>query len=125
MLLPHSRSLFAVTPATNLNMAGTSKLISCAALAVPPVQKALVHITQSGGATSPTVTVKVETSVDNTNWVKVAELVTDTTTPTKNELLELPALAKHLRASATVGGGTPPNYTASVSILCTDAFSLK
>lgn len=83
----------------------------------------LISATQSGGVTSPTTDVSVETSFDGgTTWVAVAnatQLTGDGGTP---ELIELKALGPRIRASKKLGGATPPNSTAVVRLASNGLF---
>ena len=82
---------------------------------------------QSGGATSPTSQVKVQTSPDGAQW---ADLVESTELTADGDLAEvkthatLPML-RYLRAVTTLGGGTNPDHTCEVRVVSNGTFRLK
>ena len=81
--------------------------------------------TQSGGATSPTTDVTLETSHDGTEWVKVVgatQLVADGEI---HEFAAVNALGPYVRAVTAVGGGTAPTHTATVKLASNGPFRLK
>ena len=83
----------------------------------------LVSATQSGGVTSPTTDVTIETSFDGgTTWVAVAAATQLTGDGGAPELLELKALGPRIRASKKLGGATKPNSTAVVRLASNGLF---
>ncbi len=84
---------------------------------------ALISATQSGGVTSPTTDVVVETSFDGgTTWFEVATATQLTGDGGKPELVELKALGPRIRASKKLAGGTKPNSTAVVLLASNGLF---
>ena len=82
-----------------------------------------VTATQSGGATSPTTDVIVETSFDGgTTWAEVASATQLAGDGGKPELIQLKALGPRLRATKKLGGGTKPNSTAVVLLASNGLF---
>ena len=82
---------------------------------------------QSGGASSPTSQIKIQTSPDNINWVDNVESTQLTATGDKAETkghATLPLL-RYVRAVTTLGGGTNPNHTCEVRIISNGPFRLK
>jgi len=82
---------------------------------------------QSGGASSPTSQIKIQTSPDNENW---ADLVESTQLTADGDLAETKShatlpLLKFVRAVTVLGGGTNPNHTCEVRILSNGPFRLK
>jgi hypothetical protein len=125
----HSAVLFALTEASAEAQTGSS-------YAVLPADgdgqadsaqgfRALISATQSGGATSPTTDVKVETSADGTNWVEVAGSTQLTADGSTYEFKALEALGPLVRARTALGGGTLPSHTAKVVLVSNGPFRLK
>ena len=87
----------------------------------------LPGVYQSGGASSPTSQIKIQTSPDNVNWVDNVESTQLTATGDKAETKShatLPIL-RYVRAVTTLGGGTNPNHTSEVRIISNGPFRLK
>ena len=84
-----------------------------------------VETNQSGGATSPTTDVYVETSFDGgTSWAKVAGATQLTGDGGKTELVEPTALGPHLRVTKKLGGGTKPSSSAVVRLASNGMYQL-
>ena len=82
---------------------------------------------QSGGASSPTSQIKIQTSPDNENW---ADLVESTQLTADGDLAETKShatlpLLKFVRAVTVLGGGTKPNHTCEVRIVSNGSFRTK
>ena len=82
---------------------------------------------QSGGASSPTSQIKIQTSPDNENW---ADLVESTQLTADGDLAETKShatlpLLKFVRAVTVLGGGTKPNHTCEVRIVSNGSFRCK
>ena len=82
---------------------------------------------QSGGASSPTSLIKIQTSPDNENW---ADLVESTQLTADGDLAETKShatlpLLKFVRAVTVLGGGTNPNHTCEVRIVSNGSFRTK
>lgn len=75
---------------------------------------------QSGGATTPTTVVKLETSPDGTTWVEAATSTQLQADGNVGEFKSVTALGPYVRARSLLGGGTPPSHTAKV-VLVSDA----
>ena len=83
--------------------------------------------TQSGGASSPTSQIKIQTSPDGDNWVDLVESTELTADGTKVETKSsatLPLL-KFVRAITSLGGGTKPHQTCEVRIVSTAPFRAR
>lgn len=84
---------------------------------------------QTGGASSPTSKVKLQTSMDKLNWVDVLESTQLTADGSKAENKDAnPAgtpLLKWVRAVTVLGGTTLPNHTAEVWLTSDAPFSCK
>ncbi len=81
--------------------------------------------TQSGGATSPTTDVVLETSHDGTNWVQAVKATQLTQDGEIHEFATVIALGPYVRAITAVGGGTAPTHTATVKLASNGPFRLK
>lgn len=89
--------------------------------------RAFLVATQSGGASSPTTDLKVQTSVDGTNWIDWTS-VTQLTADGTNEELEganSQDLGVYVRAVLTLGGGTAPTVAAKVLIASNIKFTVE
>lgn len=75
---------------------------------------------QSGGATTPTTVVKLETSPDGNTWVEAATSTQLQADGNVGEFKSVTALGPYVRARSILGGGTPPSHTAKV-VLVSDA----
>ena len=82
---------------------------------------------QTGGASSPTSQMVLQTSPDNVNWYDVAESTELTATGEKAETKDVSGapLLKYVRAKTVLGGGTNPNHTCEVRIISNGPFRLK
>ena len=83
--------------------------------------------TQSGGASSPTSQIKVQTSPDGENWVDLVESTELTAEGTKVETKStttLPLL-KFVRAITSLGGGTKPHLACEVRLVSTAPFRAR
>ena len=82
---------------------------------------------QSGGASSPTSQLKIQTSPDNVNWVDNVEStqLTATGDMAENKSHATLPLMRYIRAVTTLGGGTNPDHTCEVRLLSTGPFRLK
>jgi len=81
--------------------------------------------TQSGGATSPTTDVLLETSHDGTNWVEITRATQLTADGETHNFAVVSALGPYVRASTLVAGGTAPTHTATVKLASNGPFRLK
>ena len=85
------------------------------------------NATQSGGASSPTSQVKIQTSPDGESWmdtVESTELTADGSKVETKSTTTLP-LMKYVRAVTTLGGGTKPHHAVEVRILSTAPFRAR
>ena len=87
--------------------------------------RAFISATQSGGVTSPTTDVNVETSWDGTSWFKVANSTQLTADGTTHEWKEIAALGPWVRATTTLGGATKPSHLVVVKLVSTAPFKLR
>lgn len=86
--------------------------------------KAVATYTQSGGSSSPTVGVSIETSVDGVNWIVAATFTGRTTDGSTTETVALTTLLPYVRAKTTLGGGGLPAHTATVKLVADGPFTL-
>ena len=125
----HKALLLAVTPATDEDQVGST-------YAVLPADgdrqgdsdqafRVFLHGSQSGGATSPTTDIRLETSDDKTNWVVAASAAQMTQDGSIHEFKAVTALGPYVRAVTQLGGGTKPNHTASVVLVSNGPFRLR
>jgi len=80
---------------------------------------------QSGGATSPTTDVVLETSHDGQNWVEVVKATQLAQDGEIHEFTAVTALGPYVRAITAVGGATAPTHTATVKLASNGPFRLK
>lgn len=76
---------------------------------------AVYNLTQTGGATSPTASLVVYVSNDNTNWIPFQTLGTNGTTTSQQGTIAINGW-RYMKADLTVGGGTAPAVIAQVYI---------
>ena len=81
-------------------------------------------ITQIGGASSPTTDCILETSPDGDTWVTVASATQLTADGSIGEWKEIAALGSQIRVRTVLGGGTPPEHTATVILASTGGMRL-
>ena len=86
--------------------------------------KAFFDVTQSGGATSPTTDVHLQTSHDGTNWVNVVSATQLTADGAVHEFKDVSAIGPFVRAVSALGGGTAPNHTVTVKLASNGPFRL-
>lgn len=75
------------------------------------------RVTQTGGVTSPTTDVKLQTSQDKVNWVDAVAATQLTANGGLTELKAIPALTKWVRAVSVLAGATKPDHTVQVVLL--------
>ena len=124
-------TLLAVTTAVAVNQTGnTYRIESNAEDGVKDHEQdfqVYFYGNQSGGASSPTSQLKIQTSPDNENW---ADLVESTQLTADGDLAETKShatlpLLKFVRAVTVLGGGTNPNHTCEVRIVSNGSFRCK
>ena len=133
MLCRYEGVLLAMTTAQNTNKTGDTILVTpTSGDGITDVDQRYVfafQTTQADGASSPTTTVKVQTSVDGTVWVDLVTATAVSTTTTTLEVKDTAALTgpffKYLRAVMTLGGGTNPNSSTKVWLMSNAAFTVK
>ena len=129
MLFLFLRPLLALTEAASADQTGTTYRLtpgeSDGVSDASQLFKAFIDVSQSGGATSPTVDVVVETSHDGQSWVPVAYATQLTGDSSGHELKELVALGPYVRAKSVLGGGTKPDHTVSVKLASNGDFKLQ
>ena len=113
--------LLTVNPAVNTAQTGPASSI------IPEESggtfKVFMDATQSGGATSPTVAVHIETSHDGVNWISLAN-VSLSADGSISDFKDLAKIGPKVRAKTILGGGTPPNHTATVKLASDKPFRL-
>lgn len=86
-------------------------------------------LSQSGGATSPTVQAKLQTSLDKTTWIDVVmSTVLNQDGPkveTKDAASAAVPLLTYVRAVTVLAGGTKPNHTADVALIASAPFRVR
>lgn len=124
-------TLLAVTTAVATDQTGTTYRIETNSEdGIPDTEQDFqfyFYGSQSGGASSPTSQIKIQTSPDNVNWVDNVESTQLTADGDKAETKShstLPLL-RYVRAVTTLGGGTNPSHTCEVRILSNGPFRLK
>ena len=82
---------------------------------------------QTGGASSPTSQILLQTSPDNTIWYDVVQSTELTATGEKAETKDVSGapLLKYVRAKTVLGGGTNPNHTCEVRLVSNGSFRCK
>ena len=91
-----------------------------------PAQSFRVYFSnvQSGGATSPTSQIKLQSSYDKVTWFDVASSTQLTADSSRAELADITALGPYVRAITLVGGATAPNHKAEVRIVSNAPFTI-
>ncbi len=124
-------TLLAVTTAVATDQTGTTYRIETNSEdGIPDTEQDFqfyFYCSQSGGASSPTSQLKIQTSPDNENW---ADLVESTQLTADGDLAETKShatlpLLKFVRAVTVLGGGTNPNHTCEVRIVSNGSFRCK
>ena len=124
-------TLLAVTTAVATDQTGTTYRIETNSEdGIPDTEQDFqfyFYGSQSGGASSPTSQLKIQTSPDNENW---ADLVESTQLTADGDLAETKShatlpLLKFVRAVTVLGGGTKPNHTCEVRIVSNGSFRCK
>ena len=94
-------------------------------------QRFVVHFltVQTGGASSPTTTAKVQHSVDGTNWIDLvtATAITADTTGApeiKDTTNIISPVFRYLRGVMTLGGTTTPTSSVVIKLVSNAAFRL-
>lgn len=84
-----------------------------------------VEVEQSNGASSPTVSVKLQGSVDGNSWIDLGTAVNTSTTEKKVSWQKLTAVLSRVRAVTVLGGGTKPDHKVKVMLTSTGTFFAK
>ena len=124
----HIQPLINVTTPSNLAQTGTIYLIL-------PMEgigdesdqdfRAFIDATQSGGASSPTTDVFIQTSGNGTNWINVANMTRLTATGEQHEFVSIGHLGPYIRVISVLAGGTLPNHTVTVKLASDRSFRLR
>lgn len=120
--------LLAVTVATNTTQTGTAfRLAPQDPATGAPVVKVSTVVSATGGASTPTAQVVLETSADGTTWLTAATGAARAADgQTYAEVLD-PAngfVELYVRARLVLAGGTPPSATCQVEVVADRAFVL-
>ena len=124
-------TLLAVTTAVATNQTGTTyRIESNAEDGVKDHEQdfqVFFYGNQSGGASSPTSQMVLQTSPDNVNWYTVAESTEVTATGDLAETKDVDGapLLKYVRAKTVLGGGTNPNHTCEVRLVSNGSIRCK
>jgi len=86
--------------------------------------RALFYLDQSGGSSSPTSKLKIQTSVDAVYWADVVESSTLTTTDSLCEESPEIAIGPYVRSALVLSGGVAPTCTGYVCLICTAPLDL-
>jgi hypothetical protein len=122
-------------PNTLLDISAQSEAQTGAAYAVVPASnddqsdseqpfRVAFHAKQSGGASSPTTDVVLQTSADNEHWADVIGATQLTADGEVDEISTSVALGPFVRAVTRLGGGTLPAHSAKVVLLSTGNYRL-
>ena len=125
----HHKTLLAISTEVNTDQTGDTKEILPAHgdSANDTAQGFQVHflLGQTGGATSPTSILKLQTSVNGTNWVDVVSSTQLTTDGVLTETKDISSpLLKYVRVVSELGGGTKPSHSGSASLVSNAGFKL-
>ena len=124
-------TLLAVTTAVAVNQTGnTYRIESNAEDGVKDHEQdfqVYFYGNQSGGASSPTSQMVLQTSPDNVNWYDVTASTELTATGDLAETKDVDGapLLKYVRAKTTLGGGTNPNHTCEVRLVSNGSFRAR
>lgn len=127
-LYRHLQTLLAVTTPTNQAQTGTGYLILPTESLTDESEhdfRAFFDASQTGGATSPTTDVYVQTSHDGINWINVGNMTQLTTTAERHEFISIGNLGPYVRAMSVLAGGTLPSHAATVRLASDRPFRLK
>lgn len=83
------------------------------------------HINMIGGATSPSVTVHMETSINGTHWSAACAPIVFDAAGDVSKLAPIDTLCGYVRVRTVLAGGTPPTYTGNVSIVASHPIRVK
>lgn len=89
--------------------------------------KAWCVVTTTGGASSPTADLVIETSADAVNWYTWDSITQITTATTSTQFLSTTdkVFFRYVRARLALGGGTAPTTTARVLLCSNGKFTLE
>ena len=125
----NAHTLLDVTQATNQAQTGSIYLLLPASGdGVPSTAQSLRVFfdgSLSGGASSPTVDVRLQTSHDKASWISVQSMTQLTASGQRHEFVPVSALGPYVRAVSELGGGTLPNHTAKVVLASNGGFTLR
>lgn len=85
----------------------------------------MVDVEQSNGASSPTISVKLQGSMNGSSWVDLGTAVNTSTTERKVTWQKLSYVLSHVRAITVLGGGTKPDCKLKVLLTSNGAFIAK
>lgn len=123
MVYPHANSLLSLSAASTANQTGNKYVIIARDERDPIYAAVAITVSQSGGASSPTVSVIVESSADGTNWVELHKVDLSSTT-TVTELEAADVVGPYVRARSVLGGGTLPSHTFDAKLLTSEPIGL-
>lgn len=122
-------TLLDVSQATNQSQSGnTYLLLPVSGDGVPTTAQSLrvfFDATLAGGATSPTVDVRLQTSHDKVSWINAVSMTQLTAAIPRHEFVAVAALGPYVRAISELGGGTLPNHTVKVVLASNGGFTLR
>ncbi len=124
----HLQTLINVTTPSSQAQTGTTYLV----LPVEGVAdeseqefRAFIDASQSGGASSPTTDVFIQTSGNGTNWINVGNMTRITATGEQHEFVAVGHLGPFVRVISVLAGGTLPNHTVTVKLASDRSFRLR
>ena len=124
----HVRTVLAMSKAKTENQSGeTLRLVPGEGDGVNDTSqlfRVFFDVVQSGGASSPTTDVSLETSHDGSSWIKLVGSTQVTADATTHEWKEVTCVGPYVRATTTVGGGTKPSHQVTVKLASTAPFKL-
>jgi hypothetical protein len=87
----------------------------------------VISLDFAGGANAPTAQVVIQGSIDKATWLDLAPGAIRTTAGSYREILDAPSvpMLPWIRARLVLGGGTPPNVSATADLVSTGPFQLS
>jgi hypothetical protein len=128
-LFRNVQTVLSMSAASNQDQAGTAYRVvpneGDQVLDHDQVFQVFFDVTQSGGASSPTTDVSLETSHDGSSWFKLVGATQRTADGTTHEWKAATAVGPWVRATTALGGGTKPNHQVTVKLASSAPFKLR
>lgn len=130
---PNSANLLTTTAVVVTTTGSTYKILGSPRDDVSGAEQEFAFVfegSQTGGASSPTADLKVQTSIDGSVWHDVCSATQMTSgAPAVSEFKQgaedVPLVCKYVRAKLTLAGGTNPTTTCSVNIISNGRFTIE